>query len=213
MNFNFLFHVIKDFLPICISIVALFISWKTYKRITIPLDSYCSPISTPLNLLLIDDDEMRSITNTNLNLINLTVINPSEIDLDCFSLRVFDETNNKELNIYNQEMLKYQLTDGFPVTKAVDYEGNIIPLKLFETADYFHTFKSHSITNLSIVINPALNTEECFIVYKIARHVPWYKKINQKYGYKKSKYETHRHRVKLPLTNNGNIDSNKETKK
>ena len=192
--YNFL-GCIKSYLPIFISALALFIAWKSYQKTQLPLDSYCSPDSTPIKILLLDNEEKSSLYIPNLQMVTLTVINPSDTDLDFFSLRLIDD-NNQELHIVNNETVKIQ-SGGYVCHKALDGYGNLIQINLLDSFQLNGTFKAHSITNISIPFSLDSDTKKCLLVYKVARHKKLFCFNKPAYGYTESKYESHSHEFEI----------------
>lgn len=187
---NFL-ECIKNYFPILISILALFIAWQSYRKTQLPLDSYCPPDSTPIKILLLDNEEKSSLHIPNLQMVTLTVINPSDTDLDFFSLRLIDD-NNKELHIINNEIVKIE-SGGYISHKALDGYGNLIQVNLLDDFQLNGTFKAHSITNISIPFAIDSDIKKCFLVYKVARHKKLFQSNKPSCGYIESKYESHSH--------------------
>lgn len=191
MTISNFFAFIKNYAPICISLIAVYIAWKSYQRSQLPLDSYCPPDSTPLKVLLLDDDEGKSLRIPRLQSVNLTVINPSDVDLDFFSLKLMDDTNNKELTIISNDVI--QMQTGYSSHSAIDGYGNHIVTNLFDDCRLTGTFKAHSITSFTIPFQIADNTKRCLLVYKVARHKKLRDCHSKSVGYTGSKYETHEH--------------------
>ena len=136
--------------------------------------------------MLLSEDGRSIVNKQGLAYFDVTIINPSDIDVGYFDLRVFDEKSNKEFNFYKKEQIsKLNNTQKMIIHTALSQEeGYYINLPSGLTG----VFKAHSVTTLSFVIVPAEDTENVDVIFKIARKRSLFKKT--KAGYVFSKYES-----------------------
>lgn len=185
MLFKFLANNWISMLAMLAALGSFFVSLQVKRQSQAPLEVRSDEKLEWLIMMLSEDG--RSIINKNgLAMFNITVINPSSIDVSYFDMRVTDTEHNQELNFYKQEHLSR-------INDAANMEIHTGISQ--DTRTYIHLpsgvagiLKAHSVTVLSIVVTPEDNTQKVGVVFKIARRHPLLS--SNRYGFVFSKYES-----------------------
>lgn len=137
-------------------------------------------------VMLLSEDGRSIVNNRGLAYFDVTIINPSNIDVGYFDLRVIDETSSEEFNFFKREQItRLNNTQKMVIHTAVGQKDSYyLSLPSGQTG----ILKAHSVTTLSFVIVPNKETLRVNVVFKIARKKPFFKKT--KAGYVCSKYES-----------------------
>lgn len=152
--------------------------------------------------ILLDDG--RSITNdSGLIHTNIKIINTSNNDLSYFDLKVFNEKNNEELSFYNESQMNP--FNDLKNSKAISFLDSDKSMRLLNLpqAD-FGIIKAREVTSLDIVVSPDIQLENMFILFKVTKRKPLFRKV--KYGYVNSPYETYAESVPVDVSQKLNYE-------
>lgn len=181
---NFLINNWISILAALGSFGSFIIAYRIKLQTEAPIEAIADP-QTEWLIMLLGEDGRSLINNRGLAMFNITVINPSNVDVSYFDLRVIDQENDEELNFYKKEQLsKINNAANMEIRTAINQDhSSYIELP----SGISGMLRAHSVTILSIVITPKENTKQINTVFKVARRHPLFKK--NKYGYVLSKYE------------------------
>lgn len=168
------------------SIFALVISIITLRRNSVSLDFDPEKEGRWAYLILLDSGE--SIFNENgLYHTNVRIINNSNFDLSYFDLRIIDETNNKEMNYYNN--LQFNALNDIQNRRAISlFDANNQNRAVILPQGNYGMLKAHTVTSFDFVVTPESNTTSIFIIMKVTTKRGIFSR--QKTGYINSKYRS-----------------------
>lgn len=186
--------IINYLLANWIAIIALVISYMTFKRNSIFLDVDIEPEAHWIYGILLDDGS--SVTNEEFGLVhfNIRIINTSNFDIGYFDLRVMNEDTHEQYNCYNN--FHFSTLNGLNNTKAeaifaADNKSLSVELPTGNTG----IVKAHSLNLIDIVFSPEIPPEKIFIMFKTTKKKSRFKKY--KHGYINTPYQQYSQRVIL----------------
>lgn len=175
------------------SIFALIISIITLRRNSVSLDFDSEKEGRWAYLILLDSGE--SIFNENgLYHTNVRIINNSNFDLSYFDLKILDETNNKEMNYYNN--LQFNVLNDIQNRRAISlFDANSQNRAVSLPQGSYGLLKAHTVTSFDFIVTPEPNTSSLFIIMKVTTKKGIFPRL--KAGYINSKY--HSFSVQIPV--------------
>lgn len=190
-----------------IAIAALITSLIALKRGSVILDFDPEKQSRWIKAIILDDGQ--SIVNDHgIIHTNIRIVNRSNFDIAYFDLKVSDGTNPRQLHYYHSK--SFNIISGLKDRHAISYFDSNDENRGIDLPNGDHgILKAHSVTSIDIMVSPEEQTDNIFILLKIANSKGLFRR--QKYGYINSQYQSFSAEVPVDQSSKPDYEKLKET--